>query len=71
MSNFSIEWNNLPKGVKVDPITVIGNENKDNPNINMDFEDAIYSIFGVLPKMLSLHSIKILGGLYYEKEETK
>lgn len=70
MTEFSIEWTNLPKGVKVDPITVIGNENKDNPNINMDFEDAIYSTFGVLRKMVSLDVTKIPGGIYDEKEET-
>ena len=69
MTEFSIEWTNLPKGVKVDPITVIGNENKDNPNINMDFEDAIYSTFGVLRKMVSLDATKIPGGIYDEKEE--
>ena len=70
MSKFTVEWSNLPKGVKVDPISVIGNENKDNPNINMDFEDAIYSTFGVLRKMVSLDVTKNPGGIYYEKEET-
>lgn len=68
---FSIEWNNLPNNINVDPITVIGNENKDNPNINMDFEDALYSTFGVLRKMVTLDPTKIPGGIYYEKEETK
>lgn len=71
MSKFKVEWNNLPKGVTVDPITVIGNENKDNPNINMDFEDALYSTFGLLRKMVSLDVTKIPGGIYYEKEETE
>lgn len=71
MSKFRVEWINLPKGVKVDPITVIGNENKDNPNINIDFEDAHYSTFGLLHKMVSLDPTKIPGGIYYETEETE